>query len=85
LVYWGLKRANERESESALSSLNRWKGRRRAAFWRALGFPNLMRAGAALANKVRLRPLEEWKREELKRTPLEFPFVAELLEGAPTS
>jgi hypothetical protein len=28
-----------------------------------------VRARAALANKVRLRRLEEWKREELKRTP----------------
>ena len=44
-------------------------GPKRAAFWRALGFPNLVRARAALANKVRLRRLEEWKREELKRTP----------------
>jgi hypothetical protein len=30
--------------EAALSSLNRWKGRRRAAFWRTLGFPNLVLA-----------------------------------------
>jgi hypothetical protein len=44
-------------------------GLHRAAFWRALGFPNLVRARAALANKVRLRRLEEWKREELRRTP----------------
>ena len=28
-----------------------------------------MLARAALANKVRLRRLEEWKREELRRTP----------------
>jgi hypothetical protein len=28
-----------------------------------------MPARAALANKVRLRRLEEWKREELRRTP----------------
>jgi len=28
-----------------------------------------VRARAALANKVRLRRLEEWKREELRRTP----------------
>ena len=34
-----------------------------------MGFPNLVRARAALANKVRLRRLEEWKREELQRTP----------------
>ena len=44
-------------------------GPKRAAFWCALGFPNLVRARAALANKVRLRRLEEWKREELMRTP----------------
>jgi hypothetical protein len=44
-------------------------GPKRAAFWRALGFPNLVRARAALANKVRRRRLEEWKREELRRTP----------------
>jgi hypothetical protein len=44
-------------------------GPKRAAFWRALGFPNLVRARAALANKVRQRKLEEWKREELRRTP----------------
>jgi len=29
----------------------------------------LVRARAALANKVRLRRLEEWKREELRRMP----------------
>jgi hypothetical protein len=32
-------------------------------------FPNLVRALAALANKVRLSQLEEWKRKELERTP----------------
>ena len=35
-----------------------------------------MLARAALANKVRLRRLEEWKREELKRTP--FAILGEL-------
>jgi hypothetical protein len=44
-------------------------GLHRAAFWRQLGFPNLVLARAALANKVRQRKLEEWKREELSRTP----------------
>ena len=44
-------------------------GPKRAAFWRALGFPNLVRARAGLANKVRQRQLEERKREELRRTP----------------
>jgi hypothetical protein len=56
-------------SETALSSPNRWKGQHRAAFWRKRGFPDLVRARPALANKVRLRRLEEWKREELRRTP----------------
>ena len=32
-------------------------------------FPTRMRACAALANRVRLRRLEEGKREELRRTP----------------
>ena len=41
----------------------------RNAFWKSLGYPNLIRARAALAEKVRLRRIEEWKREELKRTP----------------
>jgi hypothetical protein len=45
--------------------------------WRALGFPNRVRTRAALANKVRLRRLEEWKREELRRTPFA------LLDDAP--
>ena len=62
-------------SEAALSSLNRLKGQHRAAFWRKLGFPNLVRARTALANKVRLRRLEEWKREELRRAP--FAILAE--------
>jgi hypothetical protein len=56
-------------SRTALAARNRLGGLHRAAFWRALGFPNLVRARAALANKVRLRRLEEWKREELRRTP----------------
>jgi hypothetical protein len=48
---------------------NRLCGLHRAAFWREQGFPNLVRARAALANKVRMRRLEEWKRKELQRTP----------------
>jgi len=58
-----------RAGSKALAARNRLGGLHRAAFWRALGFPNLVRARAALANKVRLRGLEEWKREELRRTP----------------
>jgi len=42
---------------------------KRAAFWRSLGFPNLVLARAAKANKRRLRLLEQGKREELRRTP----------------
>ena len=34
-------------SYDALSMLNKWKGRHRAAFWRPLGFPNCARARAA--------------------------------------
>jgi hypothetical protein len=39
------------------------------AFWRSLWFPNLVLARAAKAKQRRLRLLEEWKREELQRTP----------------
>jgi len=55
--------------DHALTARDRLGGLHRAAFWRKLGFPNLVRARAALANKVRLRRLEEWKREELRRMP----------------
>jgi len=44
-------------------------GPKRAAFWRVLGFPNLERAPAARTNKRKQRQLEEWKQQELKRTP----------------
>jgi hypothetical protein len=54
---------------AAFIAYQRNAGLHRAAFWRTQGFPNLVRARAALANKVRLRRLEEWKREELRRTP----------------
>jgi hypothetical protein len=43
----------------ALSSLNRWKGRRRAAFWRRLGFSNPVLTRAAKAHQLE---------ERLKRT-----------------
>jgi hypothetical protein len=33
-------------------------GRKRAAFWRTLGFPNLVLARAALAEKTRLAKLK---------------------------
>ena len=48
---------------------NRMCGLHRAAFWATQGFPNLERARAAKAEKRRQRKLEEWRREELKRTP----------------
>ena len=51
---------------SALSSLNRWKGRGRAAFWRSRGFPNSALARAAKAKKrqqrLRLERIEAAKR-----------------------
>ena len=53
----------------ALAARNRLGGLHRAAFWRALGFPNLVLARAAKTKKRRQRKLEEWKREELRRTP----------------
>jgi len=52
-----------------LACRNIGSGRKRAAFWPALGFPNLVLARAAKANKRSLCRLEEWKREELRRTP----------------
>ena len=52
-------------------------GPKRAAFWRALGFSNLVLARAAKAEKRRLRLLEEWKREALRRTPFA------ILDGPP--
>ena len=44
-------------------------GLHRAAYWRQLGFPNLVLARAAKAEKRRKRKLEEWKQEERRRTP----------------
>jgi len=35
----------------------------------SLGFPNPVLARAAKANKRRVRPLEQGKQEELRRTP----------------
>lgn len=48
---------------------DRMCGMHRARFWSQQGYPNLVRARAARAEKVRQRKLEEWKRAELKRTP----------------
>jgi hypothetical protein len=55
--------------ENAQSCQNIGAGRKRAAFWRAQGFPNLVLARAAKAEKRRLRKLEEWKQQELRRMP----------------
>lgn len=52
------------------SHRNRLHGLARARFWRSLGFPNLVLARAAKAEKRRPRKLEEWKQEELRRTPI---------------
>jgi hypothetical protein len=60
-------------SANALSDLNRWKGRRRAAFLRKQGFPNCALARAAWARMREQRQLEDWKREELQRTPFAIP------------
>ena len=54
---------------NAFIAYQRNAGLHRARFWRSQGFPNLVLARAALANKVRLRRLEEWKQQELRRTP----------------
>ena len=57
------------EPHFARYSFNRMCGLHRAAFWATQDFPNLERARAAKAEKRRQRKLEEWRREELKRTP----------------
>lgn len=44
-------------------------GPKRAAFWRQLGFPNLVLARAAKAKKREQRLAVERKREALKRNP----------------
>ena len=44
-------------------------GLHRAAFCAQQGYPNLVRARAALAEKVRLHRLEEWRKRERERTP----------------
>ena len=69
-------------SHNALSMLNKWKGRRRAAFWRQQGFPNCALARAAWCRQRGKLLLEQWKREELKRSPFalldEVPSYEEL-------
>jgi hypothetical protein len=56
-------------SRNALSMLNKWKGRHRAAFWRPLGFPNCARARAAWKRQRHQLLVELWRREERQRTP----------------
>jgi hypothetical protein len=60
-------RARAARPGSACGAQPAWRAA--AAFWRSLGFPNLVGARVAKANKRRLRLLEEWKRKELQRTP----------------
>jgi len=61
---------NSHDAYIARCKLGGYKGGpKRAAYWRELGFPNLVRARAVRTNKRRLRLLEEWKRRELERTP----------------
>jgi hypothetical protein len=57
------------EPHFARYSFNRMCGLHRAAFWATQDFPNLVRTRAAMARKREQRKLEEWQREELKRTP----------------
>jgi hypothetical protein len=70
-----------RRPPSALAARNRLGGLHRAAFWRELGFSNLVLARAAKANKRRLRLLEEWRQQELRRTP--FAILDEPAELSP--
>ena len=60
--------ANAKQSPRALSSLNRWKGRRRAAFWPTLGFPNLV-----LARTAKARKREERLKREIRAGPCAEP------------
>ena len=68
-VAWraGLFQANRFPGFIARCKLGGYKGGpKRAAYWRTLGFPNL-----ALAREARWggHKLEQWKQEELRRTP----------------
>ena len=61
---------NSHDAYIARCKLGGYKGGpKRAAYWRELGFPNLERARIARWEPRRLQKLEEWKREELRRTP----------------
>jgi len=53
-------------SENAFLMRQRACGLRRAAFWRALGFPNLVLARAARQRKVRERQLQAKKEAALR-------------------
>jgi hypothetical protein len=48
---------------------NRMCGLHRAAFWREQGFPNCARARAVWRKQRHELLLEQWKREEQRRTP----------------
>ena len=61
---------NSHDAYIARCKLGGYKGGpKRAAHWRALGFPNLERARIARWEPRRLEKVEDWKQQELKRTP----------------
>jgi hypothetical protein len=69
-VATALTHGGSRAAYIACCKLGGYKGGpKRAAYWRTLGFPNLVLARAARWEDRRRRRLEEWKREELRRTP----------------
>ena len=59
-----------RTGTSGYTAFARYRGRLRAAFWRALGFPNLVLARAAKAAKrqrAQARAVEEQSRREAQK------------------
>src|SRR5262249_59633093 len=66
------RRAGPRRFVRRVHRALQWRLRRRAetrGILAAAGFPNLVRARAAKAEKRRQRLLGQWQREKLKRTP----------------
>jgi len=69
-----MRLGGSRAAYIARCKLGGYKGEpKRAAFRRALGFPNMGRARAVWARMRQQRQLEEWKREELQCTCLDEP------------
>jgi len=64
--------------DGALAARNRLGGLHRAAFWRALGFPNLVRARAAKARKREARIKRETLELARRVNPFALPEDAEL-------